>query len=139
MNNAYKILLTGLTITYGLIALSTITANGQQTTYINSAKTFGGPLTYKDPRTNVVYYVESDGRHVIAIRDDGAILWNRNPFDDAGLEPYRVDNPKIVRICAPSEWSIRDREGHYISIAFDSSQFGIINTETGDYIFCGQD
>ena len=139
MNNAYKLLLTSLTITYGLIAMSAITANGQQTTYVNSAKTFCGPLTYKDPHTNVVYYVESDGRHVSAIRDDGTILWNRNPFDDAGLEPYRVENPKIACITAPLEWMTKRREGHFISISFDSSQGGIINTENGEFLFLGQD
>src|SRR5689334_19888463 len=64
---------------------------------------FPGPQAYRDPSVPVVYYVESDGRHVSAIGLDGKVLWNRDPFEDAGVKPYRVPKPLIVFIGKPPQ------------------------------------
>jgi hypothetical protein len=40
------------------------------------------PKAYKDARTSISFYVESDGRHVAAIDPEGTLLWVRNPFED---------------------------------------------------------
>jgi hypothetical protein len=37
---------------------------------------------------------------------DGKVLWTRDPFVDAHLKPYRVDNPKIIRIEKPLPWML---------------------------------
>jgi len=124
--------------------LVALTANaGEMRTYLNKASTFKGPIAYADPKLKTVFYVESDGRHVSAISFDGQILWTRNPFVDAKLEPYRVAEPKIVRIgpsggLGPSGWK-PDPKGTYISVTFNSTQFGIINTANGDFADGGRD
>ena len=33
------------------------------------------PQVLQDPKTKVIYYLESDGRHVSAISPDGKLLW----------------------------------------------------------------
>jgi hypothetical protein len=53
------------------------------------------PIAYKDSRTVISFYVESDGRHVAAIDPDGNLLWVRNPFEDQKLCPYRNARPVI--------------------------------------------
>src|SRR4051812_12323564 len=46
------------------------------------------PTTFKDADSGIVFYVESDGRHVSAISPDGKILWSRDPFLDSHLAHY---------------------------------------------------
>ena len=89
------------------------------------------PLTFLDTHSHVLYYVESDGRHVTAIANDGKLFWHRNPFVDAKLEPYRYTKPMIRSISSPG--------GSRIAITFDSSQFGSLDSKTGDFTFGGQD
>jgi len=100
---------------------------------------FTGPGVFKDKVSETIFYVESDGRHVSAVDQKGKILWHRDPFTDAKLEPYRRARPVICWIGPPSEWSIEGRKGKFIGIAFDSSQFGIINVANGEFICLGQD
>jgi hypothetical protein len=39
------------------------------------------PHTYRDPDSGIIFYVETDGRHVSAINPDGKILWSRDPVE----------------------------------------------------------
>jgi hypothetical protein len=105
------------------------------------------PLSYRDTRTNILFYVESDGRHLAAIGPDGKLLWVRNPFEDGKLCPYRsprpiIDSIKIIEH-GISELS-RQRNLHinsndeYVGIQFDSSQFGLVDERTGYFTFMGQ-
>ena len=97
------------------------------------------PTPYVDQQSGVTYSVARDGRHVIARSHDGRLLWKRNSFVDAKMKPYRVSRPRINFIDkAKSSWLIGE-SGSYIGIGFDSSQFGIINTETGNFRYLGQD
>lgn len=105
------------------------------------------PLSYRDPRTNILFYVESDGRHLAAFGPAGRLLWVRNPFEDGKLCHYRNKRPVIASIetvergvmelsrQANSHINPRDR---YLRIVFDSSQFGWVNERTGDFTFMGQ-
>ncbi len=111
----------------------------ENTTYIDAPQKFAGPQAYKDPATGIIFYVESDGRHVSAISAKGKLLWTRNPFIDAGLDSYRFEFPVIVYLGKPNDWMIKNRDGKYIGIGFDSSQFGIMKFEDGDFEFIGQD
>jgi hypothetical protein len=105
------------------------------------------PMAYKDPRSAVSFYVESDGRHIAAIDPDGKLLWVRNPFEEAGLCPYRNARPSISSIAAivttsaMASW-IRLRGANpshdFLEIKFDSSQFGVIDETTGDFLPSGQ-
>ncbi len=120
-----------------LLCIASVVA--QTTTYIDAPRKFVGPQTYKDADTGIIFYVESDGRHVSAISQDGKILWHRNPFEDAKLEPYRLKFPVIVYLGKPNDWMIQGKKEKYIGIGFNSSQFGIMDFEKGDFKFMGQD
>jgi hypothetical protein len=104
------------------------------------------PRSYKDPRTTIIFYVESDGRHLAAIGPDGTLLWIRNPFKDRHGCPYRTPRPVITLMEATDsaqhtsaiEYWHGDKNHHFIFIQFDSSQFGVIDQVTGDFYPEGQ-
>src|SRR6218665_3668526 len=57
------------------------------------------PLAFKDPRTLITFYVETDGRHLSAIDAEGKLLWVHNPFEEDKAQcEYRTPHPVIVRI-----------------------------------------
>ena len=91
------------------------------------------PKLLVDPKTRISYYLESDGRHVSAISPDGKILWHRDPFNDAGLWPYRVSKPVITNFNLARD----AKQG--IAIVFNSSQFGWMDFAKGSFEFGGQD
>jgi hypothetical protein len=109
------------------------------------------PLAYKDPRSGISLYVESDGRHFAAIDSNGRLLWVRNPFEETGLCPYRSPHPVIYEIeVADSLPDFGGRAGPYLQklgmvptdtyvrIYFDSSQFGLVDETSGSFFFEGQ-
>jgi len=91
------------------------------------------PQVLVHPETHVLYVLESDGRHITAITPEGKILWHRNPFEDAGLVPYRVTKP-VIRYFA----FMKDNP-QKIGIGFNSSQGGLLDVTTGDFTWQGQD
>src|SRR5436190_24330359 len=103
---------------------------------------FRGAQTYKDAESGIIFYVESDGRHLAAIDRDGKIVWHRDPFADAKLQYYRTKSPQIVYVGKASEraqeyWPGKQKK--VIGIAFNSSQFGEVDIKTGEFQFGGQD
>jgi hypothetical protein len=120
------------------------------------------PQTYRDPESGIVFYVESDGRHLAAIDGNGKLLWVRNPFVDNNMCPYRSAHPYISKIgpAATPQFSdeaiVKELNGQrsrtapayrrkelrpgsrFINIDFNSSQFGYVNVETGDFYDQGQ-
>jgi hypothetical protein len=102
------------------------------------------PSVLRDPKTKILYVLESDGRHICAITPAGELLWSRNPFVDKKLSTYRLVYPLIVyfAFADPNWWKIHCYLGpadDFIAINFNSSQFGAINKKTGDFTFFGQD
>ena len=96
-------------------------------------------LTYTDSATRTIYVVEKDRRHVTAKNSDGSTRWRRNPFVDAKLGPYRFPHPQITIVRAPHPWQLENHNEHSVAIGFNSSQFGIINPDSGDFTWQGQD
>jgi len=106
------------------------------------------PHICKDADLGVIFYVESDGRHVTAISPEGRILWCRDPFSGAHLEHYRTDTPRIVLIDEiagddePHQWIVKAMASKgiskFICITFNSSQCGCLDFKTGDFTFLGQ-
>lgn len=113
------------------------------------------PFAFKDPRTQTVFYVESDGRHLAAVDRDGNLLWVRNPFEDSRLCPYRTPRPVIYLIEVPDSPGDKDRiadktwraalakkgmdpSHEFIRIYFDSSQFGLVDQANGNFILEGR-
>jgi hypothetical protein len=104
-------------------------------------------MAYKDSRTFISFYVESDGRHLAAIDSDGNLLWVRNPFEDQNLCPYRTARPVIRSLATtdirPGMADVMLSRGmnpshQFLEIKFDSSQFGVLDETTGDFFFAGQ-
>ena len=97
------------------------------------------PLTFKDPRTSISFYVESDGRHLAAIDAVGKLLWVRNPFEDAHLCPYRNPRPSISSISIVeiplyrAEKMQVDPSHAFLKITFDSSLIGVVDETNGDF------
>jgi hypothetical protein len=125
------------------VLLAPLAASAQKpktTTFVDGWHDFPGPQVYRDAHSGTLYYVESDGRHVAAISRVGKLLWVRDPFMDAHLEPYRTDNPQIISIGEATWWG----EGPpskfrgYVIITYNSSQFGALNRSNGDFQFLGQ-
>ena len=71
------------------------------------------------------------------------ILWNRDPFADAHLEFYRTKTPCICYIGKPDPETatyLKNRgSGRFVHITFNSSQFGVLEMKSGEFIFLGQD
>jgi hypothetical protein len=105
------------------------------------------PLTFKDARTGISFYVESDGRHLAAIDAAGKLLWVRNPFEDAHVCPYRNPKPSIASLAVVEISPHRadkmrlggmDPSHMFLEIKFDSAQFGGLDEITGDFQLWGQ-
>jgi hypothetical protein len=113
------------------------------------------PFTFQDTRTQITFYVESDGRHIAAVGLGGTLLWVRNPFEDEGLCPYRSARPVISHLeitnvrsdylqylmpGAARRYRARGFDsGHtFLSLQFDSSQFGLLDETTGTFFSGGQ-
>jgi len=104
-------------------------------------------ISYKDVRSSVIFYVESDGRHIAAIDHSGRLLWVRNPFEESKECPYRTPRPiieKLETIEVSKEFATGyknqnfNMSHNFIRVTFDSSQFGLLDVVTGDYFFEGQ-
>jgi hypothetical protein len=84
----------------------------------------------QDPKTKVIYYLESDSRHIAALSPDGKFIWCC----------------EIVPASAP-------RRVHIISFSFDKNEdrvidvesnpvgpaYGVIDKRTGHYLLQGED
>jgi hypothetical protein len=105
------------------------------------------PMAYRDSRTSISFYVESDGRHIAAINSKGTLLWVRNPFEDAKLCPYRNGRPSITSMKATELSKVMIDGGiggglnlthKFLEVTFDSTQYGALDESTGDFLFWGE-
>ena len=128
-----------------VIALMVIAGPGtaqETTTYVaHSLEPFPGPQAYKDVHSGTTLYVETDGRHVAAISEDGKLLWNREPHEDARVSRYRTDKPQIIYVgpIAKSSRYARQKSEKSAAITFNNSQFGLLRIDNGEFQFLGQD
>jgi hypothetical protein len=102
------------------------------------------PLAFKEAKTGILLYAESDGRHIAGIDRDGKILWHKNPFEDAKLEPYRTRRPVISFIGEAPDWMLRSmksrgKKGPFVGLSFNSTQSGTLDVKTGEFFLMGQD
>jgi len=93
------------------------------------------PIVYRIPESGNYMYVESDGRHVTCFEPGGKILWHRDPYNDAHMQPYRCTKPLIAHV---GEYKDSDHPTDTIGITFNSSQCGRLNEKTGNFVYCGQ-
>ena len=95
------------------------------------------PIQVTDKETGIVYEVQSDRRTITATKQDGTIVWKINPFVDAKLEPYRFKYP-YINYFGKTHNNANLKEP-VLGIAFNSSQFGDIELESGKFHWGGQD
>jgi hypothetical protein len=98
-----------------------------------------GAQAYRRKQDASLYYVEGDGRHMVAITRDAVILWREDLFAQAHLEPYRVEQPQIARVGEPGKGLLVGLPGSYLAVQFNSTQFGLVDITTGEFIYQGQD
>lgn len=97
------------------------------------------PIRVTDNETGNTYEVQADRRTIVARTKEGKVIWRVNPFEDAKLKPYRVQYPFIVYF-GRSTMAIQDGKGdRFLGVAFNSSQFGVVNLADGSFTFEGQD
>ncbi len=106
------------------------------------------PMAWKDPRTSITIYVETDGRHLAATDAQGHLLWVRNPWQEAqAFCPYRTARPVVAGLRIKESTQIdgpvlRSRRGNpkhpFLEVTFDSSQYGLLDESTGDFFAGGQ-
>ena len=51
-------------------------------------------ISLKDPKTRTIFYVESNGRRLVALSDAGAVVWSIDLLAEAGIKPA-VGEPVI--------------------------------------------
>lgn len=96
------------------------------------------PLICRHAESGILFLVESDRHHVVAVDKDGKILWTRQPATDGKLPPYSetrpCPNPAITWIGASTV-----PRPNSVGISFNSRQAGALDLKTGDFTFLGQD
>jgi hypothetical protein len=103
------------------------------------------PKILVDPQTKVIFYLESDGRHISAISPKGKLLWLVDPFADAKLYSYGANfRPLILYFgfaakppnnVGKAPWLASD----YLEIAYNTSAFGKLIKSDGVFFFGGED
>jgi hypothetical protein len=94
-------------------------ADGQQVEA--GARTPKLPFTFK-AKTGILFYVESDGRHMSAIDENGKILWHKTPYEDKALFGKKIEGPVIYGLGEAREQELKQMErwgkkGEYISVS----------------------
>lgn len=100
------------------------------------------PLVYRDTASSITFHVDGDRRQVSAVSSSGELLWRHDPLKDSGTDPYRVAIPRIDGIGPASEPFLKccskGKSRKYVGVSYDSSQFGMIDVSSGEFIFLGQ-
>jgi len=107
--------------------------------FITSSTVFGDALTavvadsrkvIQDPKTKVIYYLESDLRHIAALSPDGKLLWC------CEVVPATVEHR--VHILS---FGLRAHDENFLDVTSNPAgpAYGIINKKSGVYTFRGED
>jgi hypothetical protein len=105
-------------------------------------------MSYKDPRTSIAIYVESEGRHIAAMDVQGKLLWVRNLWEEQHVFcPSRTPRPVVVSLKMVEftglGWFNLKSSGEnlnhsFVVATFDSGQYGLLDESTGDFFPKGQ-
>jgi hypothetical protein len=104
-------------------------------------------IAYKDPRSSITFYVESDGRHVAAIDSGGNLLWVRIPHQESrtgspGVETSVIDGidqePATTGYAQYLQQYGFRPEDKLLKITFTSYFFGELDERTGAFVLIGR-
>jgi hypothetical protein len=97
-----------------------------------------------DPKTKVLFYAESDGRHVAAIDSEGKVLWHRDIINDNNLKNARGQPGTVWSLGAlgprfQNSLAQREYKGDHIGVGFHGgiSEAGALNQRTAEYVYMG--
>jgi hypothetical protein len=130
-----------LRVVVAILLCCSSTAVGAEPFIAHATEPYRGPVAYVDKASRLVLYAETDGKHLSAIDFEGRVLWTRSPFTDAHLKPYRVAEPRIIHVYAPLPWMLQlvKGKGTFAALEFESTQFGLVNLKSGEFLSLGQD
>jgi hypothetical protein len=98
--------------------------------------------TFGVPKSDLVIHVEADGRTVWASDKSGRQLWRGDPFETAGMKPYRYRRP-VINFIGPlpkRDAKVCGGRGRPLAaLGYNSTQFGCLDASTGHFVFLGQD
>ena len=60
-------------------------------------------ISLKDPKTHRIFYVESNGRRLVALDDDGRVAWSVDVLTEANIKPA-VGQPVIRHLQVADGW-----------------------------------
>ena len=85
-------------------------------------------ISLKDPRTGITFYVESDGRRLVALNQDGKLVWGVDVLEEANFKPY-LGEPVVrhLRLDGGSLWATCGK-----------NDFVRIEVETGKVEYAGR-
>jgi hypothetical protein len=90
--------------------------------------TYGGAvISLKDPKTGMLFYVESNGRTVVAFDNAGRVMWGIDVLEDSKIKPE--PGQPLIR-------SLR-LEGNYLWVTFGGTYRARIQTNTGKVQYAG--
>ena len=130
-------------IKYGLLItlVFTVLYFGLLQRYYSSKKvslnTVKKPLTLIDDSTKTKFILDTAQIVITAVDINGKTLWTTDPRKDGNIEPYRIARPVIVYFKLGFDKHNSNKE--VIHIAYNNSQFGVIDKSTGRFTSYGQD
>jgi hypothetical protein len=95
-----------------------------------SADVMQGQRAIQDPKTKVIYYLESDLRHIVALSVDGKLLWCCDAVP--ARSPARAH---VLEFALPKS----DAAAIGVSEVLYGPAWGEIDRKTGTYLFKGED
>jgi hypothetical protein len=86
-------------------------------------------ITLKDPTTENIFYVESNGRRLVAFKKDGTIMWSVDVLEATKVTP-RIGQP-VIRHLNLSEDQLR--------VTFGKHDFAEVQINSGKTKYLGSD
>jgi len=86
-------------------------------------------ISLKDPKTGIIFYVESNGRTLVAFNIDGRVMWSVDVLDAVKIK------------ASPGQPVIRHLrlEGDHLWVTFGKSDTAKVQIETGKVQYIGSD
>jgi hypothetical protein len=105
------------------------------------------PMAFKDAKTGIFVYFESDGLTAAAIDNDGKVLWHKNPAENSAVSGFKKEGkevrPVIIRAASPGDSLIKDMKRHgnmgeFIWVSFSTGESATIDVKTGAITVLGK-
>jgi hypothetical protein len=105
------------------------------------------PMAFKDAKTGILVYFESDGLTAAAIDNDGKVLWHKNPAEKTAVTGFKKDGkevrPVIYQAGSPGDSQVKDMKrrgfkGEFIVVSFSTGEFATLDIKTGEITVLGK-